>query len=296
MTRATKLFLVGVDGGGTHCRASIYDDNGTFLGRGHSGPANPVNGFEQTKESIINAIEDAKKDAGIECPLSHIVVGAGLAGLHLPVMKAKMSDWQHPFCELHTTTDIHAALLGAHQKEDGAVIIIGTGFSALGIVNDRQISIGGYGFPIYAICSGSWFGLELVKAVLVDHDGVGPTTSMTQAVLANEDIVSLATRTNNAAPDIFGRFSPVVFEHAEQGDKVARQLVTAGAEFIDRVIKKLLDNQIVRVSLVGGVAPCIANWLNADFKQYLCEPKASAEFGAMMYARKKHHLPINENN
>ena len=117
MASATKLFLVGIDGGGTHCRASIYDVNGGFLGRGHGGPANPVNGFEQTKESIINAIEAAKKDAGIACPLSHLVVGAGLAGLHLPVMKEKIQGWQHPFCELHTTTDLHAANIGAHQGE-----------------------------------------------------------------------------------------------------------------------------------------------------------------------------------
>ena len=172
------------------------------------------------------------------------------------------------------------------------MIIIGTGFSALGIVNDTQIAIGGYGFPINAVCSGSWFGLELVKAVLVDNDGVGPTTSMTPAVLANEDIVSLATRTNNAAPDIFGRFAPMVFEHAKQGDEVAQQLVKTGAEFISRVIKKLLDNQVPRISLVGGVAPCIVDSLNSDYQQYLCEPKASPEFGAMLYARKEHNFPM----
>lgn len=286
--------LVGIDGGGTHCRAGIYDKNGLLLGTGHGGPANPVNGLEQTKESIVNAVKEARYEAGLECSLAQFVLGAGLAGLHLPVMQAKINDWQHPFGALHTTTDLHAAVSGAHLGQDGAVIIIGTGFSALGIVKGRQISIGGYGFPINANCSGSWFGLELVKAVLLDHDGVGPATSMTQDVLTNENAISLATRTNNAAPSIFGRFSPVVFQHAEQGDDVARQLVKEGAAFIDRVIEKLLENQVPRVSLLGGVAPHIVDWLDPEYKRYLCVPREAPEFGAMMYAREKQTLLLGE--
>lgn len=284
---ASDLFLVGIDGGGTHCRASIYAADGQVLGRGYGGPANPVNGLEQAKKSIVSAVEEANSSAGLNCSLNHFAVGAGLAGLHLPAMQAQISDWQHPFSVLHATTDLHAAYLGAHEGGDGAVIIIGTGFSALGIVDGAQLAIGGYGFPINAVGSGSGLGLELVKAIILDSDGVGPKTSMTKTVLAREDINSLATRTNNAKSDVFGQFASIVFEHAEQGDEVAQQLISQSAEFIDRVIQKLRDNQIARISMLGGVAPYLKPWLSQAHHPYLFDAKHSAEFGAMLYAKQQ---------
>lgn len=278
---------VGVDGGGTHCRAVIFDQYGESLGRGISGPANPVNGFEEAKQSIVHAVEEAKVAAGLICPLNHFIVGAGLAGLHLPVMRNKIASWPHPFAEFHSTTDLHAAVLGAHHEENGAVIIIGTGFSALGMVDGKSISIGGYGFPINALFSGSWLGLELVKAVLLDKDGLGPKTTMTSAVLAKENIESLATRTNTGASNVFSEFAPIAFEHALSGDPLATSLVKQGAAYVDRVIEKLVENQATKIVLVGGVAPHILNWLSDSSRHFLCEPKSTPEFGAVMFARQQ---------
>ncbi len=278
---------VGLDGGGTQCRATIYGPDGESIGRGKSGPANPVNGYEEAKQSIVMAVENAKKAANLVVPLSQFIVGAGLAGLHLSVMQDKVNSWQHPFAQWHPTTDLHAAVLGAHHEENGAVIIIGTGFSALGMVDGKSIPIGGFGFPINALFSGSWLGLELVKAVMLDNDGVGPRTSMTSAVLAKETIEHLATRTNNGASNVFSEFAPLALEHANQGDQVAVELVSQGAGFIDRVIEKLVQNNATKIVLVGGVAPHIVSWLSESNRAYLCHPKSTPEFGAMMFARQQ---------
>ena len=55
--------------------------------------------------------------------MSRLIVGAGLAGVNMPEYFRIFSEWQHPFQELHLTSDLHVACIGAHQGGDGAVII-----------------------------------------------------------------------------------------------------------------------------------------------------------------------------
>jgi glucosamine kinase len=278
-------YFVGIDGGGTYCRANIYDTANHLLGRGISGPANPANHLHLAQDSILAAVALALEDAQLHCNLDQLVVGAGLAGLHLPRVVDDMQQWQHPFLALHLTTDIHVALLGAHLGKDGAVIILGTGFSALGIVTDKQQAIGGYGFPTNAVCSGSWCGLELIKAVLLDFDGVGPPTSLTKEVLAEESILSLAQRMHNGSADQFATFAPLVFSHAQAGDQVAIDILTSGAAFINTVLQKFVDSGNTVISFVGGVAPHIQDWLKPEYKGLIVEPSASPEYGALLFAQ-----------
>ncbi|MGJ8679183.1 BadF/BadG/BcrA/BcrD ATPase family protein [Paraglaciecola sp.] len=281
-------YYVGIDGGGTQCRASIYDRDLNFLGRGIGGQANPINGIELAQLSIIQSVEEAIKAANLNCSLQQLTVGAGLAGLHLPELQKAMDNWQHPFNSLELTTDAHCALLGAHKGQDGAVIILGTGFSALGITKERLVSIGGYGFPINASCSGAWFGLEMIKAVLLDIDKIGPKTSMTQTFLDTENVNDVAMRLNNAPAFEFAKYAPLVFQHASNGDKVANLLIKQGADFINKVIERFINEGIDKIGFIGGIAPDIISWLNPKFEHDIVAVKESPEFGAVIFA--KNHI------
>jgi glucosamine kinase len=216
-----------------------------------------------------------------------------LAGLHLPALQEKMNSWQHPFDSLHLTTDVHVAVLGAHKAKNGAVIVLGTGFSALGTMEGQPISIGGYGFPINANCSGAWFGLEMIKAVLLDADKIGPKTSMTQSVIEKEELINIATRLNNAPPFEFAKYAPLVFQHANEGDKIAIALVQQGADFINTVIDRFVREGISRISFIGGVAPNILHWLDPKFEQYIVAIQEDPEYGAMLFAKQKHAEKLN---
>ncbi|MET0172534.1 MAG: BadF/BadG/BcrA/BcrD ATPase family protein, partial [Agrobacterium vaccinii] len=46
-----QRYLVGVDGGGTSCRAAVADVNGQILGRGKSGASNIMSAPDQ---AILN--------------------------------------------------------------------------------------------------------------------------------------------------------------------------------------------------------------------------------------------------
>jgi glucosamine kinase len=280
--------LMGIDGGGSHCRVRIEDAAGNLLGHGRGGPANPVSGVERCIGSILSATGQALAAARLPPESIHqLQVGAGLAGLHLPAMQKSMRDWQHPFRSLSLTTDLEVAALGAHQGEDGAVIILGTGFSALARVGSKTTQIGGYGFPINATCSGSWFGLEAIKAVLLDFDGIGPATGLTRALLGENSPVQLAQQMQNAAPGEYARYAPLVFAEADQGDNLSIELIQEGVGFIQTVIEKLLDTGCRRLAMLGGVSPHIMPWLSEACRQQITAAKATPEQGAVLFARQQ---------
>lgn len=281
-----EYYYLGIDAGGTQCKAALYSHDQQLLGTGISGPSNPVNGLEIAQNAIVQAAESALISASLtHVGLNQLCVGAGVAGLHLPSLQEAMEQWQHPFHSFYCTTDLHAAVTGMHQGQNGGVIILGTGFSALGMVDGAMHSIGGYGFPINAEGSGSWLGLQAVKAVLLAHDGIGPYTSLITGMTKNEDIMSLATRLNHGTSTEFATFAPLVFEHAKQGDLLAKALIEQATEFLQRVILRLNDLGVEEVVLVGSVALRLQNRLKATVNQAIVPGKASAEYGAMLLAK-----------
>ena len=77
-----EQLFIGIDGGGTKCRATIYSAQRGVLGTGLGGPANPLHGLERTLESIMVSTQQAMRDAGLRLESVHqLVAGLGLAGL-----------------------------------------------------------------------------------------------------------------------------------------------------------------------------------------------------------------------
>ena len=58
MIDATPRYLVGVDGGGTGCRAAIADLTGRLLGQGAAGPANATTDLAQTIVNVRVALDN----------------------------------------------------------------------------------------------------------------------------------------------------------------------------------------------------------------------------------------------
>src|SRR5258708_19681005 len=64
MVTKGALYL-GIDGGGSRCRARIEDEYGAALGEGSSGPATTRLGIDQAWRSILQACPAAAEQAGI---------------------------------------------------------------------------------------------------------------------------------------------------------------------------------------------------------------------------------------
>ena len=284
---AQPLFL-GIDGGGSNCRAWLQNGKGELLGQGQAGAANPVNGYQQALDAIVLAAEQALLAAGLKLTmLSQLVVAAGLAGLHLPSMQQKLASWQHPFARLYLATDLDIAAYGAYGEADGAVIILGTGFSAIGSVSGKQLPIGGFGFPINCHASGSGLGLEAVKLALLAADGLADSSLLIEAVLDGRSPQQLAEVMLQATPGQYAQLAPLVFQCAEQGDLQALDLVQQAAAFIHKVCQRFLTAGIPNISMVGGIAPRLLPYLAAELQQKIQYQPAAPGLGALYLAQQR---------
>jgi len=285
-----QLFL-GIDGGGTKCKARLEDAYGNLLGEGLAGPANPVRGFEQTVESIINATEHALVEAQIDnSQISNINAGLGLAGVNLPSFFQKINQWQHPFANMSLTTDLHIACLGAHNGQDGAVIITGTGFSAGSLTGQNHFEIGGHGFVLGDLGSGAKLGANSISRALEFLDGIAPGSDFIEAVLKQlgcNNSVTVVEKTINKKPAFYAQFAPLVLDFANQGDLIATEVVNIAANYISRIGRRLLADKPLRLAMIGGISSPIRKWLDEDIQEQLSAPLQPPEVGAILFARQQ---------
>ena len=284
-----EMLYLGIDGGGSKCRAIIVSSDERLLGSGLAGPANPLQGVELALDSITTATQLAMVEAGLELrDASRIVAGLGLAGVHLPRLFTVINEWRHPFRHMFLTTDLHAACLGSHRGQDGAVIVAGTGSCGFSGVNGKRLTLGAHGFVMGDKGSGAWMGLEAIKAVLLASDGLGPQTLLSELLhneLACKDLL-LVEKMAGVTSREYAKLAPLVFEAADQQDLVATEILRTGGAYISDMAHKLLETQPPRLSLIGGISTRLRPWLDPDIAAQISPPLEQPEVGAIYYARK----------
>ncbi|CCQ11789.1 N-acetylglucosamine kinase of eukaryotic type [Pseudoalteromonas luteoviolacea B = ATCC 29581] len=287
---AQDQLFIGIDGGGTKCRATIYSFEKGVLGTGLGGPANPLHGFERALESIMLSTQLAMQDAGLKLESVHdLYAGLGLAGVNLPQLYDRITQWDHPFKQMFLTTDLHTACIGAHEGNDGAVIITGTGSCGFSIVNGQTINLGGHGFAQGDKGSGAWMGLEAVKAVLESMDGLAEKTALSEVLqehFQTRTAMGIAEHMAGQPSSAYAKLARYVFNAADQGDCVAREIVVNGADYISRLALKLLETDPPRLSMIGGLAEPLQKWLDPAVSAQVKPAIQPPEMGAIYYAQK----------
>ncbi|SEA07575.1 N-acetylglucosamine kinase [Alkalimonas amylolytica] len=288
-TAEPQQLYLGIDGGGSKCRAILVSQDSEVLGEGISGPGNPLRGMEIATASIMDATRQALLCAGLpERAMAALTVGAGLAGVNVPQYHALFRDWQHPFAAFHLTSDLHIACMGAHHGQDGAVIIIGTGSCGLAQSCQQVLEVGGHGFPYGDNGSGAWFGLQMVHQVLLCLDGLAAPTAMTEALLKAShchDQLALVQHFMHASPTLYAKYAPLIFACAEQGDAAALAIVRQGAAHINAIAHRLMSIAPPKLALIGGLAYKVEPYLDAAIRARIVAADASPEWGAVWYAR-----------
>jgi glucosamine kinase len=278
-------FYIGVDGGGTRCRARLRDAAGRCLGEGMAGPANPRKDARSAREEILHACAAALTAAGLpEDALGRAAAGLGLAGVGQEAGRAAVLALGFPFARLALDTDAYAACLGAHGGGDGAVMIVGTGSCGLALVGGRRTHVGGWGFEVSDDGSGAWIGQHAVRRSLWAHDGLAPETGLTRAVMARfgGDPDAVVAWAGSARPADHAAFAALVVEEAGRGDPLAVALMEEAAGHVSCAIGRLAEIGAPAVALVGGLAGPLRPWLPAEARSLLCEPRADAVDGAIL--------------
>lgn len=288
-TDSKQPLLLGVDGGGTSCRARIADLDGNILGEGFAGSANPRTGLDSACNAIMQATREAMDKAGLgENDFGRMYAGLGLAGVNQKKERDLILDWGFPFAGIFLETDAYAACMGAFNGKDGAILILGTGSCGASLIDGEMKTLGGWGFPISDHGSGASLGLAAVRYALLAHEGMKEETPLSKAIMAtfeNSPENAVAWQ-DNALPRDYGSYGPMVVEHLSKSDKLAEQLIRESAEDAAMMIRVLHQRGANQCALVGGLSEFVMPWLPEGVASIATLPQGDAMHGALLMSKK----------
>ncbi|WP_376742322.1 BadF/BadG/BcrA/BcrD ATPase family protein [Ensifer canadensis] len=282
-------YLIGIDGGGTSCRAAVAAGDGRILGRGKAGAANILTDPETALAHIGDAARAAFEEAGLDP--SGIAEARAIVG----VAGHNVGDAVHyvkrrlPFAAADIESDGLIALQGALGDEDGAVVILGTGSIYILRQADIVSYVGGWGFTIGDHGSGARIGHALLQESLLAFDGIHEASPITDSVMAEfrNDPSAVVDFARLAKPGEFGRYAPRVFEAAQAGDPVAVRLLKTAAITVDEALDVVVARGGRKLCLLGGLAPLYRPWLAERHQPFFVEAEADALTGAVALAAQR---------
>lgn len=278
--------LIGIDGGGTGCRAIVADAQGAPLGYGSSGAANIMTNFDGARDSILKASQMALNDAGIlESELGNASVFMGLAGANVGDCAERMIETL-PFRQCQIDTDAVISLQGAIGDEDGVVAIIGTGSVFIYRANKIVHTVGGWGFMVGDLGSGSRLGRSLLQETLLCFDGIQDGSGLTHHILSHfeHDPQTIVEYAHTAKPGEFGQFAPAIFDFAEQDDPIAKSILGNAVRDIENALDVILTEPDQKFCMLGGLSAKYVDLLDNRFSGKLSEPQGDAASGAVALA------------
>lgn len=244
-----NCYVMGIDGGGSNLRVVVATPDLQVVGESHAGTVNPsVIGREAAVALIRQHMQVAIGNAHLQ-PIDIQAVCIGLAGASAD----HSADWLGqvvspiiPDAKIRPSADQEIALVGAHGKREGILILAGTGSVAYGVNPAGQAAVvGGWGYVLGDEGSGYWLGLSALKAVSQASERRAAKTTLTEIVLHElnlekpRDLIRwLYAEPRNAE---IAQLAPLVIEQADVGDAAANQLVTEAIKHLAEHVTALSD-------------------------------------------------------
>lgn len=251
------MWIAGIDGGGTHTRLELRDEENHVVRRAEFGAFNLNSIGEAAFRRLLRDIFAAC--GGMEDCAALCVGGAGISNPavgELLAQELKTAGF-HGLWKLCGDQEI--ALRGA-MDTPGVALIAGTGSICFGKGADGSTArSGGYGHLIDDGGSGYALGRDVLSAAVRAADGRGRQSALTEAVWEKlhdaAGIVSFvyAPETDKAA---IAQLSSLAVSCAEQGDETALQLLRRGAEELAALVEAVQKRLMLEgcpIALLGGL-------------------------------------------
>lgn len=258
----TGTMLLGIDGGGTSCRAAVV-----VRGQRHEvtlGPANVTTGFDAAVATIDTALRMLAGRAGLPPEvLFQAPAHLGLAGVVSAALAARVRD-ALPLSRATVTDDRPTTIAGALGPAEGAVVAIGTGSFLGRQAGGRIRGIGGWGFFVGDQASGAWLGRRCLEEVMLSVDGLAAETGLCRSLLADHgsDPAEIVRFSVAARPADYAGLARAVVAAAAAGDALGARLMSEGADYIRRGLAALGWQRGETLCLTGGLGAAYAEWLD----------------------------------
>lgn len=258
---------MGVDGGGSLLRVVIIDDDVNIIGEYETRGGNPsAIGRQSAAALIVTAVHRAMADSKTPPDdIAAVCLGiAGAAADHARDYVRGILGEFLPDTVIVPSSDLEIALVGAHGRREGVLLLSGTGSGALGVnPQGDTVRVGGWGYLLGDEGSGYWIGNEALKAITHGYDrlldGAGPLSAAVLGTLgldAARDLIAWLYRTEaSRVPDV-AALAPLVMRLADEGDTVANGIIDRAADHLTAYVPLLqqrLNLSDVRVAFAGGL-------------------------------------------
>lgn len=249
--------VLGIEAGGTKTRWVLLDARGRRLAQGTEGPGNVLLVGREGLQKLFRRI-------AARLPQAPGSIGAGLAGARGPTEMAMargvlQAVWPRTK-KIVVGQDTDSALAAAWGKEDGFLVIAGTGSNVVGRVAGRKHSAGGHGHLLGDIGSGYDLAARALRTAYRERDRTGQPPRLSAALLAHAGAADLDRLLREVyqprGKEWLAGFAPVVLRAAGRGDPLARGVVKeATAELVERLVELARRMRVRRpkVALTGGL-------------------------------------------
>src|SRR5678816_1177268 len=188
------MHVLGIDAGGTKTVCLLANDRGEVLAQTRASGANLQVMGEFGVEKILHRVMDetlGDRDIKLEA------ICRGIAGVDRPRDAQTIKDVMRRIGQKTRTVvvnDALVALVAGAGEQAGVVVVAGTGSIAYGHdAEGRAARAGGWGYLLGDEGGGFWIGRAALAAVVRQHDGRGPTTRLTELVLAQMELTDPTT-------------------------------------------------------------------------------------------------------
>lgn len=297
-------YIIGIDGGGTKTVGLLTTKTGEHIAKVKAGPSNyHVVGIEQTHDVLKEIILELLKHVG-NTAIDSIHFCLGMAGLGRAEDKKVIGQ----ICDeiginknRILTHDAHIALVGGTGKQEGVIVISGTGSIVYGVNKQgEEARTGGWGYLLGDEGSGYDIALKGLQAVARAADNRDLPTKLTDLVLNRLELNEpndLIRWTHAASRDEIAQLASVVFEAVEIRDTKAEKIIdSAFSEFacaVETVVMQLEFSHPFSIVFSGGILlhqPILANKLQRWIEKIIIgssviSPKHEPAYGAVLLAK-----------
>jgi glucosamine kinase len=232
-------YYLGIDGGGTKTRCVLADET-TVLAKSMTGGCSVIRVGEQKAREALHAAMRQVCDASKISSHRISAICIGVTGTARPAIANKIRDILTELIpegaptRIEVVGDHEIALEAAFGAGPGVIAIAGTGSIIYGRdAANNTARAGGWGFAVSDEGSGHWLGRRAISVVLSARDQ-GLDTALTAMILHDWKIATmdeLVQQANSTPPPDFPRLFPIVLRAADEGDSIARELLSeAGIE------------------------------------------------------------------
>jgi glucosamine kinase len=288
----SEAFYLGIDGGGSKCRARIRDSAGRLLGEATgSGHANIYRNRAEAITSILATARLAVAAAELDDHhLEQLQAGLGLAGITTEKQAREIEGEDWPFASVTADNDAYAACLGAHEGHDGGIVITGTGSAGLAVITGHRHALGGWGFQIGDDGSGARIGQAILRRAVLAGDNLIPRSPLLEQILAafHHDLAAITAWARHAQAGDYAAYAPQVLAAAENQDAEAIAILRAAGASLGDMLLALRQRGAPRLSLIGGLAQAIQPWLPEACGKLIAPALTDPIDGAILMARRRH--------